>query len=88
MQIVGPGYFCEQNTCLKGTYSSNGRKCIHCPYATWIDLVGSTSCQKSIIFSKPGAQKIFMPYGVNKINVKLWEGRGGDCGDESGGEGD
>lgn len=88
LQIVAPGYFCEHSTCLKcpiGTYGSNGRKCIQCPYATWTDLIGSTSCQKSFAFSKPGVQKIFIPYGVNKINVKLWGGGGGSGGE---GEGD
>ena len=83
LQTAAIGYFCQQSICHKcpaGTYGADGKSCNPCPYATWADLSGTKSCQTSFLFSKPGKQKLFIPYGVSKINVKLWGGGGGGGG--------
>ena len=80
LQTAAIGYFCQQSICHKcpaGTYGADGKSCNPCPYATWADLSGTKSCQTSFLFSKPGKQKLFIPYGVSEINVKLWGGGGG-----------
>ena len=79
LQTAAAGYFCEQSICHKcplGTYGTDGKGCNPCPYATWTDVTGAKSCKTSFLFSKPGKQKMFIPYGVSKINVKLWGGGG------------
>lgn len=77
---LAAGYRCVQRICEPcpvGTYGSNGRSCVNCPLATWSTSIRSTFCNTTFEYSKPGAQKFYVPTGVSLISVRLWGGGGG-----------
>jgi hypothetical protein len=78
-----PGYYCQQSQCYRcpsGYYSTNGVSCSECPYKT-TSSAGSGSCVANFNFTNPGIQRLHIPFGVNKISVRMWGGGGG--GDKS-----
>ena len=79
VSIPQPGYGCQSSVCVKcsvGTYGPDGKKCYACPFGTWSPNTGEGSCSKSFSYTTPGLQKVHIPFGVNKISVKLWGGGG------------
>lgn len=80
-----PGYYCEQSQCLRcptGSFSTNGISCSQCPFKT-TSSAGSGSCVTNFNYTIPGIQRLHIPFGINKINVRMWGGGGG--GDKSAG---
>lgn len=74
-QIV-PGYYCRKDICHRcssGFYSVNGRECEECPTGT-SSAHGSSSCSSLLKFTRPGVEKVYIPFGSNKIRVYLQEG--------------
>lgn len=79
VSIPQPGYACQSSVCIKcsvGTYGPDGRKCLPCPFGTWSPITGGGSCSTSFSYTTPGLQRVHIPFGVNKILVKLWGGGG------------
>ena len=77
---IAVGYYCKQNVCIKcptGTFGNDGKVCQPCPYATWAPDLGQSSCGTTFSYSAAGLQQTYIPFGVTKINVKLWGGGGG-----------
>ena len=75
-----PGYFCKADVCYQcpiGTYGVGGNSCVACPFATWSPNTGSTTCGTYFTYSTAGLVKLYIPYGVTKIVVKVWGGGGG-----------
>lgn len=73
------GYYCQAGKCYQcptGHFGTNGLSCTRCPHGT-ASLIGSTSCGTVFNFSSPGFQELYIPFGVNKINVRMWGGGGG-----------
>lgn len=78
-----PGYYCQQSQCLQcptGSFSTNGIACSACPFKT-TSSAGSGSCMTHFNYTNPGIQKLHIPFGVNKISLRMWGGGGG--GDKS-----
>lgn len=72
------GYFCMQSICYKcspGYYGTDGISCQKCEFGTW-SVSGAATCGFSSIYSTPGFFEAYIPYGVTKINVRLWGGGG------------
>jgi hypothetical protein len=64
--------------CPSGTFSNDGVSCRPCPYAT-SSIPGAKTCSSTIRFGVQGKFLTYVPYGVSKINVRLWgAGGGGD----------
>lgn len=79
MQILAPGYYCQTDQCYQcpeGYFGTDGKTCCKCDFAKW-SQAGSSSCYSQIKYTKPALVKTFIPYGVTKINVRLWGGGGG-----------
>ena len=77
------GYHCVDRRCVQcpvGSYGPDGKNCFPCPFATW-SATGQTTCHSKFIYSKAGPYIAYIPFGVDKINIKLWGAGGG--GDES-----
>lgn len=73
------GYQCIQDQCFKcttGFFSNDGKSCQKCPYGT-ASIAGAAFCSSSLSLQTPGLQKLYIPMGVTKINVRLWGGGGG-----------
>lgn len=80
---VNTGYHCVNNLCVEcpvGSYGPDGINCYRCPFATW-SAAGQTTCRSRFIYSAAGLHSAYIPFGVGKINIKLWGAGGG--GDES-----
>jgi hypothetical protein len=78
-QVVAPGYYCQTDLCFQcpvGYYGTDGKTCCKCDFAKWSEP-GSSSCYSQIKYTKPALVKAYIPYGVTKINVRLWGGGGG-----------
>ena len=60
-----------------GTYGTDGKTCSACPYGTWSPNLGQSICSDIFSYSNSGLHKTYIPFGVTKINVKLWGGGGG-----------
>jgi hypothetical protein len=81
--IPVPGYYCRQSQCYRcptGSFSTNGMSCSECPYKT-TSSAGSGSCMTNFNYTNPGIQRLRIPFGINKINIRMWGGGGG--GDKS-----
>ena len=77
---IAAGYYCEQSVCTQcaiGTYGTDGKTCSACPYGTWAPNLGQQNCSSIFSFSTPGLHATYIPFGVTKINIKLWGGGGG-----------
>lgn len=77
---IAQGYYCQRSVCIKcptGTFGTDGKVCKQCPYATWAPNLGQSSCGTTFSYSAPGLQQVYIPFGVTKINVRLWGGGGG-----------
>jgi hypothetical protein len=80
---IAPGYYCRKgvcHTCSSGFYSVDGRECENCPTGT-SSVPGSSSCSNLLKFTRPGVEKVYIPFGTNKIKVYLQEG--GACRSET-----
>ena len=80
------GYYCESSKCLpcpSGSYGADGITCTPCAFGTSSPPI-SSSCGKRLLNTIVGLQKFYIPFGVRKINVRLWGG--GGAGDQGGGE--
>jgi hypothetical protein len=78
-KLVSTGYGCVKKVCElcpSGTFSNDGVSCRPCPYAT-SSIPGAKACSSTIRFSAQGRFLTYVPYGVSKINVRLWGGGGG-----------
>ena len=74
------GWYCSNDVCLKcpiGTFGIDGKTCTPCPFAQWQPELGQTSCTNTFTYTTPGLIKSYIPYGVDKIIVKVWGGGGG-----------
>ena len=79
------GYHCVNELCIQcpvGSYGPDGINCYPCPFATWAPQTGQTTCNSTLIYSTAGLHSAYIPFGVNKINIKLW-GAGGGGGESS-----
>ena len=75
---IATGYFCMSSVCRKcppGYYGNDGISCHKCRFGTW-SVGGASTCDSSFAYSKPGFFNVYIPYGVTKINVRLWGGGG------------
>jgi hypothetical protein len=79
------GYYCpksgikECTKCLSGYYGSNGRTCEKCVLGT-TSVSGSTdpqSCKLLLNFFNNGSEIVYVPFGIEKVHVKMWGGGGG-----------
>ena len=80
VSVPVPGYYCSNDQCLKcpiGTFGTDGKVCVPCPFAQWQPELGKTSCASSFTYENPGMIKSYIPYGVDKIIVRVWGGGGG-----------
>ena len=78
-RLVSTGYACVNKICElcpSGTFSNDGISCRTCPYAT-SSIPGSKTCGSTIRFNAFGSFSTYIPYGISKINVRLWGGGGG-----------
>ena len=78
-----PGYYCKQKTCFRcpsGYFGTDGKVCSECPFAT-SSVKGSNKCSATLHHTNPGMYRTHMPFGITKINVRLWGG--GGAGDAS-----
>lgn len=76
---IAPGYYCRRgicHTCRSGFYSVDGGECENCPTGT-TSIDSSSSCNSLLNFTRPGVEKVLIPYGTNKIRVYLKPGD--DC---------
>jgi Glycine rich protein len=79
------GYYCpisgikECTKCQSGYYGSNGRTCEICGLGT-TSVSGSTdpqSCKLQLNFFNNGSEIVYVPFGIEKVHVKMWGGGGG-----------
>ena len=78
-KAIATGYQCIQDSCYQcttGFFSNDGKSCQSCPYGT-ASATRAAFCSSSLKLRTPGLQKMYIPMGVTKINVRLWGGGGG-----------
>ena len=75
---IATGYSCMSSVCHEcppGYYGTDGISCHKCRFGTW-SVGRATACDSKFTYTKPGLVKVFIPFGVTKINVRLWGGGG------------
>lgn len=83
--VAEAGYYCpnsgikECTKCPSGYYGNNGKTCENCIAGT-TSISGSTdrlSCKLLLNFLNNGSETVYVPFGIEKVHVKMWGGGGG-----------
>ena len=73
------GYQCVDDVCVKcpsGYYGPDAIVCKQCPFAQ-STVTGSKQCGTVLKHVDAGLELTYIPWGISKINVRLWGGGGG-----------